>query len=769
MIETNIRIVYPGNKLFVWVRRATITSTSSDPELQEKACNKLRRKYGIAAIRYPGDPTSLLVASSQPIKPIHMEDESWEFDVVDVGEESRRIEFHNQFGAETIPALIERSLLATLSQRDDFWTLDSPRIFYESKPFLIKDGISVFRRFEISALPIEGVGVGIAVDVGTAFFTTESVAYFFDQKLGDNEKKRREEAFAQYTGRQIGQKGTLLYDNGVSRVKCYFEKVTPGETCSTTGVLRVSNQRYSSLLEYYRETNPSLPVDENTPVVRVSFPGLDKGTPVAADRVRIRIMNDDVPETISNVDKLNPSERKRLLDAFWGKIGPTPFKGIAPRLQTGFWRPNSTHVEQYPIPSLVFGQGEILEAPKTFSPDSYRHNYHQRMKYLEDHGCYSISPTMNRTLYCVFPIGIDEKARQQLTVDIAERISKWTKANLSAEIVTYQTVHDAVDSLRGKDNAGVALFILDNEPVAYYDAAFMLPGWRIKRITDQTLKQQYDYLTRGKFDRKINSHSLDRGKKQWESFITMNSLALLSILEAVPFKTNTLGNYDAQLAIDVGHDRRFSALSLTIVRNEEENPPFLSRSDVSNKPDTQHEMINPVLLSDQVVALFDAVFRKSYKPVRSMLIMRDGYMSEKELTGIMGAITILKNKDYMSPDSRVDIVDLRKDTMKSLRLWEVDEKGEISNPLEGTAVHLNQETIVLATTGSSTLHQGTAEPIVLKSNGNCPDLAAAAKSVFSGAQLNWFSPSVAQRLPLALKITDDELTARSVQEVRRLR
>lgn len=769
MIETNIRIVHPGAELYVWVRRATITSTSSDPEFREKACSKLRRKHGLAAIRYPGDPSSLLIACTQPIEPLHLEDENWEVDVIDSGEANRRIQFQEQFGAETIPALIERALLSTLSHRNDLWTLDSPRIFYEATPFLIKDSVSAYRRYEISALPIEGVGVGIAIDVGTAFFSSESVAYYFEQKPGENERKRREAVFAQLTGRQVGQKGTLLYDTGSSRVKCYFEKAISGETCSTTGVLRVSSKSYASLLDYYKEKNPNLPVDDDTPVVRVSFPGLDKGTPVAADRLRIRIMNDDVPETMSNVDKLNPSDRKSLLTAFWGKIGTTPFRGIAPKLQSGFWQPDAIHITQLSMPKLIFGEGEILEAPITYSPESYRHNYYQRMKFLEDHGCYAVSPTMNRTLYCVFPASIDEEKRQQLTVDIAERIGKWTKVNLSAEIVTYQTVHDAVETLREKDNAGIALFILDNEPVAYYNAAFMLPGWRIKRITDQTLNKHYDYLAQGKYDRKTNSYNLDRGKKLWDSFISMNSLALLSILEAVPFKSDTLGDYDAQLAIDVGHDRRFSALSLTIVRDENENPPFISRSDVCDKPDTQHEMINPVLLSDQVVALFDAVFRKSYKPVRSMLIMRDGYMSQQELTGITGAVTILKHKGYLSPDSKVDIVDLRKDTMKSLRLWEVDKKGEINNPLEGTAVRLNQETIVLATTGSSTLHQGTAEPIVLKSNGNCSDLGAAAKSVFAGAQLNWFSPSVAQRLPLALKITDDELTTRSAQEIRRLR
>jgi hypothetical protein len=40
---------------------------------------------------------------------------------------------------------------------------------------------------------------------------------------------------------------------------------------------------------------------------------------------------------------------------------------------------------------------------------------------------------------------------------------------------------------------------------------------------------------------------------------------------------------------------------------------------------------------------------------------------------------------------------------------------------------------------------------------------------FDLGQCNWASPSVAQRLPIELKRTDDELSHRMAQEVRRIR
>ncbi|CAG0993761.1 hypothetical protein ANAEL_02456 [Anaerolineales bacterium] len=769
MLETNIRIVSPGNNLFLWTRKAVVSGSLLSVDILEKACNKLRRKYCIAAIRYPGEQNILLVATKTPIQKLHLEDIDWELDVVDSGDEAFQVRFSTPFGYQVLPQLIERAILSSIAQRNDFWTIDSPRIFYEKMPFIEKDNISAFRRYEISALAVEGVGVGLAVDVGTAFFTTNNMDYFIEHNIDETEQKRRKAEFERITGRQFGQKGTLLYDTGRSKVKCYYEKTILGETCSTTGAIKISNKRYDSVYEYYKETNPSLPVSEYTPVVRVSFPGLDKGLPVAATRVKIRVMNDDVPESLNSIDKISPSDRRNLLEQFWKKVEKNSLNGIAPGINPGYWRPNGDYASQFMIPELIFGDDKILSSPKDYSPESYKNNFRQRSKYLSQFRCYSVPPTMSRTIYCAYPTYVGEEISKCFAVNLVEQIRRWTNINVTTEIIPYSNVGDATDKLRGIDNAGVSVFILDDEPVTYYDASYMLPGWRIKRITDNTVQAQYSYLTKGKWDRKTRTYNLERGKKQWDSFIEMNALALLYLLDVVPFKANNLGKYDAHLAIDVGHDRRFSAMSLTIMRDTNDQPSFLSRSEVNDKPDTQHEMINPVLLEDQTVKLFENITRRNYSPLKSLLILRDGQMFEKEFNGLMKAIERLKIQGAITQDAKVDLVDVHKDSLKAVRLWDISSDGTINNPLEGTVVRLNKEFAVITTTGAATLHQGTADPILIRSNGHCTSLEDAAESVFVGAQLNWFSLGVAQKLPLALKITDDELTARYAQEIRRVR
>jgi hypothetical protein len=66
------------------------------------------------------------------------------------------------------------------------------------------------------------------------------------------------------------------------------------------------------------------------------------------------------------------------------------------------------------------------------------------------------------------------------------------------------------------------------------------------------------------------------------------------------------------------------------------------------------------------------------------------------------------------------------------------------------------------------LTQGTAEPYLIVGNGHCTNLRTAAQATFDTAQLNYSSPGVAQRLPLPLKRTDEELQARSAQQIRRV-
>lgn len=768
MIETNIRIVAPGATLYVWTRRATVVGADLSADLIERACGRLRYQHGIAAIPVGGDEPALLVATSTPIPHIRLADEEWELEVQDAGEPSKKIIFTDAGGPELLSLLIERAFFAQLARSSQYWSFDSPRIWYEAKPFLCQDGIQVYRRYEIGALPINDVGIGIAVDVGTAFFSKDTLAYFFDPTVPSQERRRRKERFDALTSRQAGQKGTLLYNRGEARSKCYFEQAPGDVTCATTGSIRIKGQTYTSLADYYQKVSPNLAFAEDGPAVRVSFANLDRPVWVAAERLVVRVMNDELPGRLQSVDKITPEQRRQLLQTFWSGVGLRPLGRVAPGVRAEFWRPADEHVHMLTLPELLFGQSQKLVSPPHRSIEAYKTHYRQRAEYLSKFGCYDVPPTMSRLVYVAVPNTFAEPVGTRLAQDLVDFVARWTRCPVNYQLVQYDSLSDAVEKLRAADRSGMAVVVLNDEPTAYHDVAYNLDRWRVKRITEQTLQSTWKQLTEGAWNNRINAYDLQRGKRRWRDFVEKSALDVLQLMDVVPYRYAQTNPYEAMLVIDVGHDRRHFAMSLLISRDEEKAVNWQIVSNVYPKPDHQHEAINAKMLEDQMVRLFTEVLPHRAVPLASVLILRDGRFCGQEPDGVNRAIQLLRERGKITQDARVDAVDLRKDTSKPIRLWDIS--GQCAeNPLEGVVVELNAKTVAVTATGAATLTQGTAEPYIVVTNGRCTDLVEAGAATFVAAQLNYSSPTVAQRLPLPLKRTDEELTARAAQEIKRLR
>jgi hypothetical protein len=674
-------------------------------------------------------------------------------------------------GNDKVRELIERAFLIELRKRTKLWSLDSPRKLYEPDPFLVEEGIAAYRRYEVGTVLIEGVGVGIGVDVGTAFISERTVAYFFDEKVSSGERERRRREFDRLVGRQSGQKGTLVYDNGRTRTKCYFEGVPVGVMCESTGRIRVRGQTFDSLFQFYRSNYPALPVTEETPVARVSFRGLDRPQFVAADRLRIRVMNDELADALSSVDKIDPCRRREMIVDFWNGLGGAPLGRVAPGVFPDFWRPDANRVKRLKLPELEFGQGARLpEVPAASGVGAYRTHYRQRMEYLDSVGCYYVPPAVSRTIYCAYPRDlVDEEAVAALGGDLPEMISRWMRLECGSRLVSYERVADAVEQLRRLESAGTVVFVLNGEPTAYHDVAFQLPDWRVKRVTATELLRNYKWLKCGSWDRRRRTMSRERGAARWLQFVQMNGLAVLQLLDCVPWRGADLGRFEAHVAIDVGHDRRYMAVSLLIVRDNDKSPSFHVDSIAIPKPDPKHEAINDVLLAEHLVQLFRRARGRRFDPLASVLFLRDGQVYSRETSTLRNKLVeCLVAESLINRDARIEVVEFHKKSAKAIRLWDVDERRNVDNPLEGTAVTLCDAVGVVTSTGAATLHQGTTRPFLLVGV-NGASISDAAEGSFYSAQLNYSSPGVAQRLPLELKRTDDELVTRAAQEVRRLR
>ena len=175
----------------------------------EKVCNQFASR-NLAAVYCP-QRQQILVFTPNPISQFVVKDdkENWIIEVVDGGKNQNLQFSQSKNDALLLAQLIERQIIIEIKRCSRMKTFDSPRIFQVPRPFETDKGIDAYRRFEVSALPIQGVGVGISVDISTAFFSHWTVADVFRDDVPPYEQQRRQEDFESLSQRQRGQKGNI--------------------------------------------------------------------------------------------------------------------------------------------------------------------------------------------------------------------------------------------------------------------------------------------------------------------------------------------------------------------------------------------------------------------------------------------------------------------------------------------------------------------------------------------------------------------------------
>lgn len=763
MIETNIRIVETGTKLKLGARYVKIKTLAPTATMLEKVCNRFESKHLAAA--YCPQREQILVLTEDPFHPLEVKDdrEGWIIEVED-GNDNLLLQFlHSENDASLLAQLIERHVRIQVKWRLKMQNIDSPRIFQDRAPSETSDGIDVYRRIEVSAFPIQDIGVGISADISTAFLTQMTVADFFRNDISNDEQRHLREHFDSLRQRQKRQKGTLLYDLGNKRMKCYFVEFGSDLTCGEPQKQLIDGEVFDSLLHYYQQKQPQLDIDPNDTVAMVSFPNLDGAKPVAAKLLRLRVMNESLPRSLKQVDKIQPKDRVKLINDFWLRFGMDLLGKDKPQISRGFWKPNETKTIKLQPPALQFANGSVLQAPEKRNKAEFQEHYRQRLNLLNENGCLNVPPSIERTVHFAVPTKLRQKVRDKLIKDLTEYLKRLTNKGITPKLVQYETLDEAFSILKRDKNPGMVVFVFENvAPENYYKVAYKLSNWRVKRITLSELERQFSNLksTRNKgFGEQSNS------KDSWRSFIEMNTLDVLQQMDCIPWGLKDKPVYDAHLAIDVGREKRYFALSFITF-----HPSIHIYTIAKPKTDTKRETINGDVLYEEIMELCNRVLQRGYfQSLHSLLVLRDGRECEGELDAIYSAIEKLTKQKFFIEKARVDVVDFHKSIAKNIRTCERTRNNKIQQILAGEAISLDDNTVVLNTTGAPTPYQGTADPVMLVGRSENINMDGVTKAVYASTHLNYSRPNVAQRLPLELKRTDDELKNRASQEIRGLK
>lgn len=650
-----------------------------------------------------------------------------------------------------ISEIYKRNFLNQIDRTGRFWKInDSPRIFYEKKPYYKDNDVCVYRRYAVSEVDMDDKGLGFAVDISTAFFSKNSILELPNEELHRLLRRQKE------------QKGTLLYKGYQQNSKCYFEKFDNTTTLGTAPSVNILGERFESPFTYYKEKQPKFEVSEHDKAVMVSFKNLDNKVYVPADKVFLRLMNEVLPNHIGKMDKIDPIERRNYTNSnFWQIVGVKPFGRNLAGIKSEYYKPILADCGIIPMPNIIFKNNKILYAPRVQSKEHYKNHYRSRRDFLEKNKCFDVfGGNDGSNIFFIVPESIHDNIIDTYEKSILDKVFQLTGQTLEPIRISYDNYMSGIWELKNYYDSGFILFIFEeniNEPAIYYNIEKELGDeWSLKRATLKELTKKYQ---------KWQNNSFNVEDKNWGSYIEMTTLSIIQRMNCTPFVVDASRfNYHMHLIIDVSEEGTHFAFSAQIWNRNMVKPIFSSR--VFRKFGNKKESINPRFLEDELYKFLSEKSNdiKKFK-IEKLLILRDGKFCEGENTAIENAYSKLNKEDLLPNNFSLDFIEYHKTTRKEIRFWE-----EEGNVLEGSYFLVNPTMAALATTGAGTLNQGTSDPIILISKfSSTPQMRNIVEDVFLSSQFNFSNPRVAQRLTLPIEKADNLLQEKREQEVKRIK
>ncbi|MBI3465894.1 MAG: hypothetical protein HY000_22995 [Planctomycetes bacterium] len=754
--ETNIRLIDGSAIAGVTCRRVEVRCAVRSAELRASVCSKLRHRHEI------------LVLGVKKLPVDQVRDKLWRAELHDL-DRNVRLRPESEDDQQVFADLLERCLVVAFEQSAGYWRLSRPlRNWYDDQPVARVDGVEIIPRISFSTVRLGEPGVGIAFDTGYLNRTERTVAEFFDPNLGPGERNRRRREFDRFRNRAERRQGTLLYTTGEQVVPvCYFERFAEGVTCGTTGPV----VQHDSLYDYCQERYPKLDLEPSDLVAYVSFPGLPHPVPVPAKWLRLRVMIDEEQSHrgLGKYKTLPPENRRDAAIRGWDRCQAVVERLMRCEAEAELWTPPEERCELLPCPDLQFGGGRVVVAPRQATTAEYGRYYRERLEKLKSGGLYHYAPAVERKLLMVTPKsgnGWTDELQTAFIADFGKVLQDITGSRFSLTQVREddpERVVEVLDKITdAQGGTGTTVIVFDDRlanGASYYLLSHGLKGWHLKRLTRGQVVRKWEARRSGR-----NPEDRNKADRRWLDMVTLSVLDTLDQMEAIPWRI-VEWPYEACLAIDVGEGRRHFAMSLLVCRGSDQVPSFARISDSWPKGDHQHETINPVILRDKVVQLFDSYEDSGFAPIRSLLVLRDGRLCGQEQAALVEAIDRLPQKDRLAQEVTADFAEVHKKTVKNLRMWLPQGRGHV-NVLEGQAIYLDGEAALLTCTGAATLSRAaTADPclLILKRG---RDVRRAARAFFALSQLNYSSPTKAQRYAHPIRETDSRLQQRMAEDMR---
>lgn len=146
------------------------------------------------------------------------------------------------------------------------------------------------------------------------------------------------------------------------------------------------------------------------------------------------------------------------------------------------------------------------------------------------------------------------------------------------------------------------------------------------------------------------------------------------------------------------------------------------------------------------------------RPVKSVVIHRDGRCFQSEIDGAATAVDKLKKEGAVAADGTLTILEISKSAPVRLRLFEVQRthgsKPFVQNPQVGLYTIINGSEGFLYSTGRAFPRRGTVQPLHVRCVLEGIPFVQALEDVYALTTLAWTRPEDCSRYPVTIKLTD---------------
>ncbi len=651
--------------------------------------------------------------------------------------------------------VIQFLLQAPLRNDKRLWQPSAGMPFFEKTTAEADRGVGRYQGFGVRALVAPSGKIGLCVDVRSKYARTDALPIRLDRLN-----------FRQYKGRVcVYRYGHLWYEIRIDSLS---------DLSASEEMIRAADRELSLLDYIVQQCEKPIPSElaalpNDAAVVRYRTNRGETRTVPAGLCYQVCDNQEGVARWLHDKAIIAPEIRRDVTRDYVERyLSNLQFKGKVLKLARNAER---TERRQFAVPDLEFGCGQKLSVLGTpgATVASLDDLGRKRINLLRDRKAGFFVKERFRRQYLILPQSIAESWGTQYVADLRRAVDLLYPegGGYKPEVITYKDRGPRTYRDQGKaicEALGqrilepayglVMLHSTSDRKIREHDALAAMVVRELRKVDVIAAVNHSDmgsecYALSAGSDGKPRYVVRDGQRGRLSGYLQNVALNKILLTNSFwPFVLATPLHADLTIGIDVKNQ---TAAFAVIGKNG-------ASVNVKFDESRQKEQLRKDQVLTHLMDIIRAEQRNIGRPLKSIVIHRDGRCFQSELDGARAAVDKLKAEGVIDAQGSLTVLEISKSAPVRLRLYEIElrhgAKPLVENPQVGTHTIANGNEGFLCSTGRAFPHKGTVQPLHVRCVLEGMPFVDALEDVYALTTLAWTRPEDATRYPVTLKLID---------------